>query len=460
MSLQAVLRRVLFAFSVVCLFHVNPSQAALVGLDPGSVAAGDGEVLSLDLVISGLGEFAPDSLGAFDVSVGFDVGALSFTSYSLGSLLGDIGLLEAIDASFGDLGGVINLAEVSLLAAASLDALQSSEFVLATLNFEVIDLAEGSITELLVQSSPVLADGFGARIDVTGVGRAVVEGRTSIPLPGTLVLFMRLASGLAFCHSQGFTPISIVTSYENQFRRLLMRVLFQILFAIVVFTASSHSFSQCAGAVPLLCDADGDFDIDSDDIAAIGAAKGTPSSGPGDVRDIDGDGVISVLDARQCVAYCDEPNCIETNTMTPEEKLRELEDAGLIPKLDRTEDYLQPDTNDNGIRDDIETYINTNFPVPTQRSAVEQLARTVQGAILVDKTDASAVKAESVRMSEAVNCIYTQFGSGSGVKPAGRVIEEIEAITANTKLRLVEYLAFSKALDGTVSSIPGGDTCE
>ena len=72
---------------------------------------------------------------------------------------------------------------------------------------------------------------------------------------------------------------------------------------------SGYSYAQCGDPVPVLCDADGDRDVDSADIAAIGLAKGTASTGPADIRDMDGDGMITVLDARQCVALCDQPRC-------------------------------------------------------------------------------------------------------------------------------------------------------
>lgn len=95
-----------------------------------------------------------------------------------------------------------------------------------------------------------------------------------------------------------------------------MRYLSPILITLLLFTASSLSYAQCGAPVPMLCDADGDRDVDSDDIAAIALARGTPSSGPGDIRDMDGDGMITVLDARQCVAMCDEAQC-EDPTETP-----------------------------------------------------------------------------------------------------------------------------------------------
>ena len=39
-------------------------------------------------------------------------------------------------------------------------------------------------------------------------------------------------------------------------------------------------------------------------------------------------------------------------------------------------------------------------------------------------------------------------------------MKELEGVTTNTKARLLAYLAYNKALDGTSSSLPVGDTCE
>lgn len=88
-----------------------------------------------------------------------------------------------------------------------------------------------------------------------------------------------------------------------------MRYLSQVFITLMLLTLSSFTYSQCGGLVPLLCDADGDRDVDSDDITAIGLANSSPSNGPGDTRDIDGDGTITALDARQCVARCDQAQC-------------------------------------------------------------------------------------------------------------------------------------------------------
>jgi hypothetical protein len=58
----------------------------------------------------------------------------------------------------------------------------------------------------------------------------------------------------------------------------------------------------------LLCDIDLDRDVDISDIQAILQARNEPAVPP-DARDVDGDGVITVLDGRQCVAQCTNPRC-------------------------------------------------------------------------------------------------------------------------------------------------------
>ena len=95
-----------------------------------------GDSFSVDMVVSGLEN---DNLSTFDVDVLFDDSILTFDSYALGSGLGDVGL-DTVDLSLGYLGGgVIDLAEFSLIPPDSSDgtffADQADSFPLATLSF-------------------------------------------------------------------------------------------------------------------------------------------------------------------------------------------------------------------------------------------------------------------------------------------------------------------------------------
>jgi hypothetical protein len=63
----------------------------------------------------------------------------------------------------------------------------------------------------------------------------------------------------------------------------------------------------------LECDINGDGQVDRDDIGAIFAARST-RVGPGDPRDVDGNGVITVNDARICTLRCTNQRCAPTNS--------------------------------------------------------------------------------------------------------------------------------------------------
>ena len=65
---------------------------------------------------------------------------------------------------------------------------------------------------------------------------------------------------------------------------------------------------RATGVIVQRCDVNGDGKIDRTDIAAIRAAVGT-RVGANDVRDADGDGLITVTDVRQCTLRCTNANC-------------------------------------------------------------------------------------------------------------------------------------------------------
>ncbi|MDE0952848.1 MAG: cohesin domain-containing protein [Halioglobus sp.] len=188
-----LLKRYLLALLAVLFVQAPMAHSASIGFQPDPVSADTGDSISLDLVISGLGHFASDSLSAFDISVGFDASVLSFTGYSLGDLLGDVGAAEAIDVSAGAAGGTVSVAEVSLFSALGLDALQPGEFAVATLNFDVINLAMGAVTELSVLTGAALADTSGYVIAVTGEESGLVK--SSVPAPATGLLLLAALFG-------------------------------------------------------------------------------------------------------------------------------------------------------------------------------------------------------------------------------------------------------------------------
>jgi hypothetical protein len=80
-----------------------------------------------------------------------------------------------------------------------------------------------------------------------------------------------------------------------------------MLLPLALVIVSNHVHAQCV-PVPVLCDANDDRLVDQSDIDALILAKGT-AVGPGDTSDPDMDGVITTLDARECVNNCEEGAC-------------------------------------------------------------------------------------------------------------------------------------------------------
>jgi len=190
-----ILKSLVFTLS---LLYASVSSAGLMlWLDPVfQVTSGTGDDVSVMLMAGGLGDKAPLSLSAFDLDIHFDPSVLSFTSYTFFDGLGDLGLFEAEDYSFGEwLAGTIGLAEGSYLTEAELDGVQPGTFALAELFFHVDAMGLGESTTVSVHPLTVpfaFADAAGDSLDVTVTGAAIIgtlggAGQT-VPEPTTIVL--------------------------------------------------------------------------------------------------------------------------------------------------------------------------------------------------------------------------------------------------------------------------------
>lgn len=129
----------------------------------------------------------------------------------------------------------------------------------------------------------------------------------------------------------------------------------------------------------------------------------------------------------------------------------------IVLKPDVTDTLAGVDANKDGIRDDVETYISSRFAGKAEQvAALRQLARSMQRAILFDGTKPAA-KAISLKVGKAIHCVSDKMPT---MQDFGQAVTVIESISANTKLRKAAYADYNKALDGTVSSLPEGNTCE
>jgi hypothetical protein len=139
-----------------------------LSIAPPSTSVVTGQTVSFALLITGHTPGIAPSVGAFDLTVGFDQALLTPNAVAFGTFLGNPALFEAATSSV-IMPSAVNVAEVSFLSSTALDALQPATFSLATLTFT----AKASGTAMLTFTGGVVDDTFGNKL-------------VSIPEPRTL----------------------------------------------------------------------------------------------------------------------------------------------------------------------------------------------------------------------------------------------------------------------------------
>lgn len=162
------------------------------------------------------------------------------------------------------------------------------------------------------------------------------------------------------------------------------------------------------------------------------------------------------------LSACSESDSGQTSSPTENSPTAQsLEESGQIPKLDRSQDLQGPDSDNNGIRDDIDNHIEIHFSDNAEVAAVIQAARANQAVLSVDLSDQTAIRqVNNQQISRATACVYRAFGSETASEQPATVSRDLEAITFNTAERLNRYMEFNDALDGSSWSLPEGDSCE
>jgi len=144
---------------------------------------------------------------------------------------------------------------------------------------------------------------------------------------------------------------------------------------------------------------------------------------------------------------------ITVRELNDAEKYAQLEDSGIIPKLDRSNTLGGTDSDDNGIRDDVDDYINKKYTNPKEKAAAQQMARAFQKELLIDLNNKKAVDEVDKFITMAIVCARNSA-------PDKNIMDDLMAATFNTKQRVKRFFAFDDLMDGSVTSLPEGDTCE
>lgn len=100
--------------------------------------------------------------------------------------------------------------------------------------------------------------------------------------------------------------------------------------------------------------------------------------------------------------------------------------------LDRTNTLLGTDSNNNGIRDDIDAYIAKKYTDPAQKKAVENMAKAMQksltvGMIADEETRRLEAKKLSLEMDKNSGCIF--YLADHNPNFSEDIILELESLT-------------------------------
>ncbi len=152
----------LLGFLVLIHFpQITAAAPVFAYLTPDAATVAAGDVLNVQVRVTGLGAgFAP-SVGAYDIDIGYDGALFSLNGVSFSGELGDPdpAAFETF-SEFLSSPGAVNIAAVSLLSEIELDLLQSADVLLATLSFDALSNGGGAFALLKTR----VDDAFGNKL--------------------------------------------------------------------------------------------------------------------------------------------------------------------------------------------------------------------------------------------------------------------------------------------------------
>jgi hypothetical protein len=148
---------------------------------------------------------------------------------------------------------------------------------------------------------------------------------------------------------------------------------------------------------------------------------------------------------------------VDEAVQTAERAVAKLIELGALPDLDTTEDVSGKDEDSNGIRDDIDRFIQS-LPVTTgQAEKLSTTAKYLQSAITVDPATRADGNEFAREMAQAQICVMYAFNDR---KQARLYLRQIESYTANTYQRALQYNAYNQSRNGSVLRLPSPDNCQ
>ncbi len=124
--------------------------------------------------------------------------------------------------------------------------------------------------------------------------------------------------------------------------------------------------------------------------------------------------------------------------------------------LDRTTSILGTDANSNGVRDDIDRYIEAKNDTAPQKQSMRMVSKSMTAAMVSTPTDEMALRNAADTLNMAVACIWKNYPADI----ADKMVLEMRKVTINTKARYDAYMRYSALVAGTVIKLPKEVVCE
>lgn len=177
-----------FSLALFLVFSGTSSAGLVFDLKATPGIATNGDIISVNLFAALDGD---PSLGAFDLDVLFNTTEMSFLSYNMDNAtgLGDPVLFDYDDFSLGEHApGTIGLTGLSYLTDIDLGLFQGGRFLLAEMQFEVIDIITPGLS--LFSIDPIaFSDANGGTLNAATIGATVrAPGIATVPEPASIAL--------------------------------------------------------------------------------------------------------------------------------------------------------------------------------------------------------------------------------------------------------------------------------
>lgn len=146
-----------------------------------------------------------------------------------------------------------------------------------------------------------------------------------------------------------------------------------------------------------------------------------------------------------------------SSSQTVASALSLLEDSGQIPRLDTSASLAGTDDDGNGVRDDVDSYIDSLLDSSAQKGALRQISKAYTMALLAGSSeDSTELRNTSIKLMNGIHCLWDTYDSSLASDRLG----DIRKVNVNTVERFKAFMEFSRKISGWSVRLPREGTCD